>query len=55
MIWFGRPGVNLYGLPQGYHKELYPLVLDNLEVHGAGKVANVDPASSALYVVVSSE
>ena len=52
MVGFGRPGVDLDGLPQRDHEELDPLVLDDLEVHGAGEVADVDPAGPPLDVVV---
>jgi hypothetical protein len=37
-------------VPESNDEELDPLILDNLEVDGAGQVPDVDPASSSLFI-----
>ena len=41
-LW--RPRVDLDGVAEGDHQELDALVLDDLEVHGALELADIDPA-----------
>ena len=44
MVGFGGPGVDLDGVAQRNDQELDALVLDDLEVDGAGQIAHVDPS-----------
>ena len=52
VIRFRCPGIDLYRLPEGYHKELDPFILDYLEVYRAGQVTDIDPPGAPLYIVI---
>lgn len=53
MVRLGSPSVNLDGIPQSDHQELYPLVFDDLEMHGAVQVSHVDPTTPSVHLLKS--